>query len=552
MGKKIKPAKKAKAAEGAAASEPTTAPTLIFGEKHTHVDPVLASLFANSAGPVTTPKIIKPLKGVNIATSKEKKALANREVEDSDRTDEEPEATSSKVKEVAIENDEEMLDSSSEEDIEHELDNRVSSIPAFTEQTRKRKRKEADDSLEELYLKKIAKEEEKERRNLTEEKRAKLNKTTNDAASDAQSGNSSSKEQYEEQVPLIHESVGGDPGFAALEKSTRTVFLGNVPSEVIKSKSAKKTLLTHLSSFFPSLPTSPMQPKIESIRFRSTAFATASVPKRAAFAKKELMDSTTKSTNAYIVYNTAAAAQKALSLNGTIVLGRHLRVDSISQPAPVDNKRCVFIGNLGFVDEEQMESATEDGKKQRKPKPPADVEEGLWRIFNEHAGPVESVRVVRDPSTRVGKGFAYVQFHDQNGVEAALLLDGKTFPPMLPRKLRVNRAKRPSKKRDNISMNGNPDKTKLGQGDGLKGRGATRLLGRAGAVQARSIGRADKRGKISPVVVDRTPFVFEGHRAVEGRNGGSLKARQKKTRGRPTTRSARRAKMYKDSNKAGK
>ena len=40
---------------------------------------------------------------------------------------------------------------------------------------------------------------------------------------------------------------------------------------------------------------------------------------------------------------------------------------------------------------------------------PADVEEGLWREFGK-AGTVESVRVVRDGKTRVGKGFAYVQF----------------------------------------------------------------------------------------------------------------------------------------------
>jgi nucleolar protein 12 len=44
------------------------------------------------------------------------------------------------------------------------------------------------------------------------------------------------------------------------------------------------------------------------------------------------------------------------------------------------------------------------------------VEEGLWRTFGQQ-GKVENVRVVRDPKTRVGKGFAYVQFY----VSSALL-----------------------------------------------------------------------------------------------------------------------------------
>ena len=215
---------------------------------------------------------------------------------------------------------------------------------------------------------------------------------------------------------LQHESTLTSESSLEIEKSSRTVFLGNVSIEAILSKSAKKILINHLSSFLPSLPSeSPgkVMHQVESIRFRSTAFSSRVLPKKAAFAKKELMDATTKSTNAYAVYTTAIAAKEAVKrLNGTIVLGRHLRVDGVASPATTDPRRCVFVGNLSFVDDESaIETGQSDSPKvvSKKKKQPADVEEGLWVQFGK-VGKVESVRVVRDATTRVGKGFAYVQF----------------------------------------------------------------------------------------------------------------------------------------------
>lgn len=198
-----------------------------------------------------------------------------------------------------------------------------------------------------------------------------------------------------------------------LEKASRTVFLANVSTETIKSKSARKTLINHLESLVSTLPKWEIAHKIESLRFRSIAFSSNGLPKKAAFVRKELMDSTTKSTNAYAVYSTPLAAKEAvIKLNGTVVLDRHLRVDGLAHPAKVDHRRCVFVGNLTFVDDETKinEAADEEHQKPiRKGKEPADAEEGLWRLFSK-AGSVESVRVIRDRSTRVGKGFAYVQF----------------------------------------------------------------------------------------------------------------------------------------------
>ncbi len=145
---------------------------------------------------------------------------------------------------------------------------------------------------------------------------------------------------------------------------------------------------------------------------------TRSMPKRAAYITKSLMDATAKSTHAYVVYSTAAAARLAASkLNGSVVLDRHLRADSVAHPSAVDHRRCVFVGNLGFVDDETVLNTKidEDGKEQtdsrKRTKAPMDIEEGLWRTFGKQAGKVESVRVVRDEVTRVGKGIAYVQFY---------------------------------------------------------------------------------------------------------------------------------------------
>lgn len=329
---------------------------------------------------------------------------------------------------------------------EDDISNKIPELDKFIEAKnekpeRKRKRKTDEPDLEGKYLEKLAREEEKEEEERQAErrlKRQKLDVAQNsvdeedveggdsdeemaDAGSDDKakvedeededSEEESTKRKTPSDVPL-HESLVPDKDSTELEKASRTIFLGNVASSTISSKADKKTLMSHLSSFIDALPPPPSgkpSHKLESLRFRSTAYATAALPKKAAFAKKDIMTATTKSTNAYAVYSTAFAAREAVKkLNGTIVLDRHLRVDGVAHPAKTDHRRCVFVGNLGFVDDESL--LEQDGENSRKrSKIPSDVEEGLWRQFGK-AGEVESVRVIRDEKTRVGKGFAYVQF----------------------------------------------------------------------------------------------------------------------------------------------
>ena len=277
----------------------------------------------------------------------------------------------------------------------------------------KRNRKDAGDDLESRYMSQLAEEEIKNDRNQVRTPHIKRQKRETQETSYAGAGSpgedgepfshpdivsSDEDKSAGENVPQ-HESLVTSRENIDLEKSSRTVFLANVSTMAIKSKKAKKTLMDHLTSFTSSLPTRDGGHHIESLRFRSTAFVASGIPKKAAFVKKEIMDSTTQSTNAYVVYTTQLAAREAATrLNGSTVLDRHLRVDSVAHPAKIDHRRCVFVGNLGFVDDETMVKAAEDDQKNKRPrktKEPADVEEGLWRQF-EKAGTVESVRVVRD------------------------------------------------------------------------------------------------------------------------------------------------------------
>jgi len=419
---------------------------------------------------------------------------------------------------------------------------------------RKRKRRDEHDDLESKYLRKLEGEIEVEggdEDDMANKRRKKLE-------GDKPEAKEAAKDSEEDELRIIHESLlpkeEQEHGDVELDKANRTLFLGNVSIEAISDSSAKKALMAHLASPLSDLDKATGPHKVESLRFRSVAYATGAMPKRAAYITKSLMSATTKSANAYAVYSTPEAARKAhQTLNGTVVLDRHLRVDSVAHPAPINHRRCVFVGNLGFVDDETVLNTNADGETttKKRNKTPADIEEGLWRIFGQHAGKVESVRVPRDPKTRVGKGFAYVQFADGNHVEAALLLNEKRFPPMLPRALRVSRAKNP---RNTALAVERTTKAKLAAGDSDKptkssstkyqhkatpeqqsqaGR-AARMLGRSGAAKAaaelkgkkptKSLPRHESRsaaagagfvktdGLIRPI---KTPeqVVFEGRRA---------------------------------------
>lgn len=428
-------------------------------------------------------------------------------------------------------------------------------------------------------MRKLADEEEREDR---QEKRRKgeagQTAETTTSRKDGDSGVEDNDEEEEEgETPLVHESLQKPEEHADIEldKANRTLFLGNVSIETVTSSKAKKALISHLETPLSILDSATGPHKIESIRFRSTPFSTGAKPKRAAFITKSVMSATAKSTNAYAVFSTPLASRTVLkALNGSVVLDRHLRVDSVAHPSVVDHRRCIFVGNLGFVDDETVVNTNAEGEtvmKQRH-KVPADTEEGLWRIFGEHAGKIESVRVPRDDKTRVGKGFAYVQFYDGNDVESALLLNGKKFPPMLPRILRVTRAKDPRKTALAMERTANARLDPLKATDGKQkntkytpkitpeqqsqaGR-AGKLFGRSAAVKQRHgtkgdrrkpRDRGDKPQEVGDGIKPPEQFIFEGRRA-SARDGkpkdlkfGKTKGKKGAIRAKAKGRGARRA-----------
>ncbi|KAJ4345360.1 Nucleolar protein 12 [Didymosphaeria variabile] len=487
-------------------------------------DPSLTSLFASSLGPVKLPPKSRYQELVKQHTAEEHSeeeddndATLSSISEDIDDADDDADAASNDSDEAANASSDEGENDSENEAVLSQI--QESAVNGAQERSnKKRKRGAKDEDVEDVYMQKIAREEAKE-----EEERKKKRKTKTADVEDEEGGVAAESDEEPLTIPKHETLAGADGNSDEVEKAARTVFLGNVSSEAITSKSAEKQLKQHLSSFIADLADNKPPHKVESIRFRSTAFVGA-LPKRAAFAKKEIMDSTTKSTNAYVVYTTKTAAREAAKrLNGTVILGRHLRVDSIAHPAKVDHRRCVFVGNLGFVDDESKLPTEGDTEKKRKNKPPGDVEEGLWTQFSK-AGKVESVRVPRDAKTRVSKGFAYVQFEDENAVEAALQFNDQKYPPLLPRKLRVSRARAEKKKKERKPAGPGPSKA-----DEAKPKGAYNV--KISAEEKSQRGRAGAMLSKAAKFKTAESFVFEGHRASSQQGTSVLKLGGKTKKG---------------------
>jgi nucleolar protein 12 len=140
-----------------------------------------------------------------------------------------------------------------------------------------------------------------------------------------------------------------------------------------------------------------------------------------------------------------------------------------------------------------------------------------------------------------------------NAVEAALLFNDKKFPPLLPRKLRVSRAK--SIKRNAKSGGDHPTNRSVRDRQGMsfapkmsaeersmQGR-AGKLLGRAGAAQLRR-GGGPGNGLAQSI---RKPenFVFEGHRASSKQGNSGLKLGKAGGKKKGISRSRKRAQAWK-------
>ncbi|KAI8870314.1 hypothetical protein GQ42DRAFT_162810 [Ramicandelaber brevisporus] len=195
------------------------------------------------------------------------------------------------------------------------------------------------------------------------------------------------------------------------ERLTRTCFVGNLPVSVLTDKSQQASF----KDFFRTKGT------IETYRFRSLMLSRIGM--RAALAKKKDINSRATVCNAFVVYSTKESVQDAVrDLNGQVFLEHHLRVDFAAPPTTartpaggaesdanavgnkVNRRTSVFVGNLPFDS----------------------CEEDLYKFFGQ-CGKVTNVRVVRDSTTNVGKGFAFVQFDSRACVPLAMKLNDSNF-----------------------------------------------------------------------------------------------------------------------------
>ena len=187
-------------------------------------------------------------------------------------------------------------------------------------------------------------------------------------------------------------------------RDIRTVFVGNIPCT-----STRKQIRQLFKKYG----------KVETVRVRCLQVKEGKLPRKVAMrTHKQITEEST--FNAYVVFSSEEEAEKSLKLNGTLLNGRHLRVDLVSKKDAVrklkESQVTVFVGNLPFTADEEK----------------------LRTCFGS-CGDVESVRIVRDAKTGIGKGFGFVSFSDKSGVMFAVRQNRRI--EMDGRKLRVFKSK---------------------------------------------------------------------------------------------------------------
>lgn len=318
---------------------------------------------------------------------------------------------------------------------------------------KKKLNKDENDDLESRYFEKLTKEDDE---------------TRNDEKKEVQKEVTLDSENKETAKPAKQIDFKQDE----IEKAQRTIFVGNVPTEVITSRDTYKRFKKLFTPENKDI-------TIQSIRFRSISFDEP-LPRKIAFARQSLHKDR-HSINAYIVYSKSDGLSKICEkFNGYIFDSRHLRVDSVAHPAPHYKQKSIFVGNLDFEEDE----------------------ESLWNHFTP-VGDIDYVRIVRDSKTNLGKGFAYVQFKELESVIKALLLNDKPMKSIHSgknRKLRVTRCKNIKSKfnNNNIADSTNnilneQQKTKFGRAKKILNKADRATLGKELTIEGM---RAEKNNKI--------------------------------------------------------
>ncbi|KAG9433839.1 RNA-binding protein 34 [Apis mellifera carnica] len=183
--------------------------------------------------------------------------------------------------------------------------------------------------------------------------------------------------------------ISMDTSLEEIKEDEKTIFVGNLPKDVTKKK---------LKKIFKQFG------KIDTIRLRGKIAKSANVSKRVAAIKNELHPKL-KSVYAYIKFVSKESVKESLSMNGTEFEGNYLRVNASNKSEnKFDSKKSIFLGNLHY-----------------------NIDDNTIIKHFKQCGEIESVRVIRDNKTGVGKGFGYVNFKNEDAVTLALELDGTTI-----------------------------------------------------------------------------------------------------------------------------
>jgi len=180
------------------------------------------------------------------------------------------------------------------------------------------------------------------------------------------------------------------------ERNSRTIFVGNLPNTLDHKDVAKMFKCCG---------------PVEAARIRSVVPEKEKLPPKVALISKR-MHPKVDSFNAYVVFKTNQddeCVKKALKMNGKVIEGHHIRVDRAQRPKSkketlTSRKKSVFVGNLRF-----------------------DLRDDELINHFKQSGSVNYVRIVRDRSTGLGKGFGFVVFDERASVKKALELNDTQF-----------------------------------------------------------------------------------------------------------------------------
>ncbi len=181
----------------------------------------------------------------------------------------------------------------------------------------------------------------------------------------------------------------------------RTIFVGNLP---VKTKEKQ---LRRIFGEFGS---------VETVRFRGAARPDLKTTKKTAIIKREIHENR-HNICAYVRFASEGEARAAAAAkNGFAIDENVVRVDMAAPERKRDQRLALFVGNLSYA-----------------------VEENEVRKHFKKCGDISDVRIVRDSSTGIGKGFGYVNFGSEDSVEIGLRLDGSD---LAGRRIRVSRCVR--------------------------------------------------------------------------------------------------------------